>query len=312
MMNRVRRGFTLIELLVVIAIIAVLIALLLPAVQQAREAARRTQCKNNLKQIGLAMHNYHDTFKLFPYAASKASTKNQSGLMLLLPYFDQAPLYNSIDFNSAFGSFPPAVPPAVNAKAAQTKLNSLLCPSDPADPFISDSGNGYYGCTATGGSPSYKTSYCFSVTTTWGDWTSPYANQPLWSAEAQNGRAMFGWESNTNIRDITDGTSNSVMLCETTLDVCNGSAPPWFCTDWVGGSGIYFAYQPINYWDSTIYGCPIKPGRLASWSMPGSIHVGGMQVVMGDGAVRFLSQNMNSATQANLGLIGDGNPVGEF
>ena len=111
------RAFTLIELLVVIAIIAVLIALLLPAVQQARESARRTQCKNNLKQIGLSLHNYHDVSNMFPYASGSAAStvnnggaavmstyRNQTGWVLLLPYFDQAPLYNSINQSAAMGS----------------------------------------------------------------------------------------------------------------------------------------------------------------------------------------------------------------
>ncbi len=113
--NRRARAFTLIELLVVIAIIAILIALLLPAVQQAREAARRTQCKNNMKQIGLALHNYHDTFNMFPYANGGAAStvnsnltimttyRNQTGWVLLLPYFDQAPLFNTLNHSAAMG-----------------------------------------------------------------------------------------------------------------------------------------------------------------------------------------------------------------
>ena len=108
-----RRAFTLIELLVVIAIIAILIALLLPAVQQAREAARRTQCKNNLKQMGLALHNYHDTFQVFPYGemngigqSPAAGTKrNQNGLVMLLPYIEQANLYSTLDFSGSFGKY---------------------------------------------------------------------------------------------------------------------------------------------------------------------------------------------------------------
>ncbi len=108
--NRVRRrAFTLIELLVVIAIIAILIALLLPAVQQAREAARRSTCKNNMKQIGLALHNYHDTHRVFPYASSHQgracttarSILNHKGWLMLLPFIDQAPLYNKFNFSIA-------------------------------------------------------------------------------------------------------------------------------------------------------------------------------------------------------------------
>ena len=125
------RGFTLIELLVVIAIIAVLIALLLPAVQQAREAARRTQCKNNLKQLGLALHNYHDTYNLFPGASFCGTTGTSSiahchtWIESLFPYFDQAPLFNQINFNVA--NHQDVNPTVLN----NVKLQALMCPSDP-------------------------------------------------------------------------------------------------------------------------------------------------------------------------------------
>ena len=140
-----KRAFTLIELLVVIAIIAILIALLLPAVQQAREAARRTQCKNNLKQIGLALHNYHDTASMFPYASNAAAStvnsnasmplfKNQTGWVLLLPYFEQSALYGTIDHSAAMGRWrnggskllASGGPTAANAAASAVKLVALL------------------------------------------------------------------------------------------------------------------------------------------------------------------------------------------
>lgn len=316
MPNRKCRGFTLIELLVVIAIIAVLIALLLPAVQQARESARRTQCKNNFKQLGLAIHNYHDTFTVFPYAASAAAVKNQTGFVLLLPYFDQAPLYNSLNHNSAMGVFgsPASGQDPANLKAASTKMTALLCPSDNGTAYITDSGNGYYGCSPTAGNQSYLTTYGFSVTVPWSSYSAPFTQQ-LWSTEAITGRAMFGWSSSSNMRDVKDGTSNTVMLTETCLTVYNGQAPPWSCLDWVGGAGINFTYDPINYWNTLPYGSPGPPpvaGRLASWSMPGSTHSGGMQVVLGDGSVRFISQNINTTVQQYLGLIADGNAIGEY
>ncbi len=172
-MLRLRRAFTLIELLVVIAIIAVLIALLLPAVQQAREAARRTQCRNNLKQIGLAIHNYFDTHKVLPpsrlsvgfvgwsYGNPTPKTpplyQNATGWLMLLPYLDQATLFNKYNFNSAaswsyvYGAYAASEvlgDPNSNAPVTRTKLTALLCPSDPND-FFYQSTNQYYSISAT-------------------------------------------------------------------------------------------------------------------------------------------------------------------
>ncbi len=128
-----RRGFTLIELLVVIAIIAVLIALLLPAVQMAREAARRTQCRNNLKQIGIAMHNYHDTENCLPWGQGPFNWNDWSAFTLLLPYMEQAPIYNAINFMSSRsgGFINPAAPGTViNTTTQRIAIEIALCPSD--------------------------------------------------------------------------------------------------------------------------------------------------------------------------------------
>ena len=147
------RGFTLIELLVVIAIIAVLIALLLPAVQAAREAARRAQCVNNLKQFGLAMHNYHSVNDVFPMGASLCiypytggaplctTWNNWSAHAMMLNFLEQAPLYNAINFNmEGRGS---DLASAANSSAYNAKISTFLCPSDPNGGRVND--NCYYG-----------------------------------------------------------------------------------------------------------------------------------------------------------------------
>lgn len=321
-----RRAFTLIELLVVIAIIAVLIALLLPAVQQAREAARRTQCKNNLKQLGLALHNYHDTFRVFPFAMSSPGAKNITGLVMLLPYIDQAPMYNTLNFNLPMGkwnynSTALTTMPAVNIAASTTRMAAFLCPSDNGTEYQGDDPT-YYGAQTAG--QTYKTCYAFSVTyghpATYASATAP---QGLWTSEAKTTKNMFGFESKCNMRDITDGTSNTVAMGETTLDSYNGPGQPWAITQHVGGASIQFSsggtsgnnrindwYAPASWasWTS-VKG---TPGTLISWGSPGSIHTGGMQVLMGDGAVRFLSENLESITRQRLGYIADGSPLGEF
>lgn len=308
-----RRGFTLIELLVVIAIIAILIALLLPAVQQVREAARRTQCKNNLKQLGLALHNYHDTALTFPPSAvGRCSTPllNTNGLSFLLPYFDQGPLYNSMNFSGAFSTYVSMGVGAAtsdpttngNAAAVKTVLTALVCPSDSGTVLLAEA-TAHYGISATNtGSGGAKTSYDFI--------TAPYYNTcENWATYSSTTRRMFGDSSKCQISAITDGSSNTVAIAETTFTVYNGRNSAWGYRGWVM-PGIDLAGQRINDWTYT--GQPSIVGRLGSWSRPGSLHTGGMHVLMADGAVRFISENMDTTTRQRLAYIADGAVLGEF
>ena len=324
---RRRSGFTLIELLVVIAIIGVLVALLLPAVQQAREAARRSQCKNNIKQIGLALHNYHDAFTIFPfstaadgysYGNSAPFVKNTRGWAMLLPFFDQGPLYNQFNFNVACatrntgGGAVQGSPVGGNERLVSQKLPMLLCPSDSGDQFyrgaddtygisVASANNGYYGA---------KTSYDFSIWTDY--WTT------AWGAQPSVGRRLFGKDSNSSIRDMADGASNSVMVSETTLDIVDGVTANWGYARHVG-LGVDFASNnssKINDWRCCSWTSPPyqqnQPGKLGEWGTPGSAHTGGCHILLGDGAVRFVSENINLVTRQRLAAIADGQPVGEF
>jgi prepilin-type N-terminal cleavage/methylation domain-containing protein len=335
--SRSLRGFTLIELLVVIAIIAILIALLLPAVQQAREAARRTQCRNNLKQIGLALHNYHDTHNIFPYStmndgsltsASAAATAvrnatgsrglSHRGWSMLLPYFDQGPLYNTMNFSEPACTFSTpwtfSTDPQNNGNAAAVSrsLTALICPSDSGDQFYRGATVNYAISPAAQAAGRFgaKTSYDFNV-----DRYS--SNQNFYDTLNRLTRRMFGVNSAARIRDISDGTTNAVAVAETTLDIRDGITGTWGYSKWVG-NGIDFGYaNGINFWPccswaTTVPAISVQPGRLGTWGAPGSTHTGGMHALMGDGSVRFFSENLDKTTQSRLASIADSNVVGDF
>ena len=328
-----RLGFTLIELLVVIAIIAVLVALLLPAVQQAREAARRSQCKNNLHNIGLALHNYMEAFKVLPPARIAAGSVGKGGLAqggspgylnatgwtMLLPYLDQQPLFNLYNSNSAAswatgngGAYTPAQMygnPDLNWPVVSTKLQVLLCPSDPGD-FYYTSSNKYYSVSGTnpGG---MRTNYDFNV------WYGEYNCQGCaLQSLADTQRAMFAANSSTKIEDVKDGSSNTLMVTETLRSVFNGVCPAWGHGGWVQvGIGLDCPWIPgINIWQYPYppYYKYTQVGRLANWAAGGSDHTGGCHAVLGDGSVRFLSQSINYTTLMNLHHMRDNNVVGDF
>ena len=333
-MVRSRKAFTLIELLVVIAIIAILIALLLPAVQQAREAARRSQCRNNLKQLGLALHNYHGAHKVFPASvynkgvcstaytsATRANCQvmNTNGLLMLLPYLDQSPLYNQYNFQQAMssnaggiygsqqtcadGSSSPTVmgDPIASGNAALhvTVLPVLGCPSQAGGDEFTSTSTAY---AAASGYVGRKTNYDFIVYANY-----RHANCNNWSVDSLTVRRMFGDNSSARIRDVTDGTSNTFAMGETKHEVYNGSAPPYGYRGWLQ-PGIDPTFGINNHFYSGVDRSP----KLASWGYGGSAHEGGCHFLMADGAVRFVSENASSTTISYLTRMADSQVVGEF
>lgn len=319
--SKSRRGFTLIELLVVIAIIAILIALLLPAVQQAREAARRTQCRNNLKQIGLALHNYHSTFKQFPPSAiyrypniDNGGTQplNYSWITMILPYFDQAPLYNQINFSV------PLWPQTDNSgkRIASTLLPQLLCPSDP----------GY------GGANKHNIA-----------WTN-YAGSEGYDWHRRPGHRLSGiFEILTpvGVRDVVDGTSNTIMVGEVSAHGYKDGAIRTSGTGTArrGNDGVFRASllatnsngdvnagplldpegtprggspATATWWRSAPYA--FQPTYLAAWGPnanwpgSGSVHEGGAFYLMADGAVRFISESIDTTPWPDTTSIGLSDP----
>ena len=353
-MNR-RKGFTLIELLVVIAIIAILIALLLPAVQQAREAARRTQCKNNFKQLGLALHNYHDTFNMFP-ASPLAGTVEAvggrydqawlgwSGVAMLLPGIEQSTIYNQINWNYRWDADIPGVS-TNNTVGARFRVPAFTCPSDP-------------GASAAYTANLSPISYCLSA-----------GPASAWSVGA-NKPGLVTFRGYTRMRDITDGSSNSIGMSEariglnkgqwnpaqrprdssyrvvTGTNLRRGTAPTTIFNNsaadiavintyysaclamydagsgWSGESdeqGRFWA-SGRAYWGpymTTLVGPNKGPSCDADASTtdidvkdPSSYHTGGVQALLCDGSVKFVSDSIDQALWIGVGTINGGEVIG--
>lgn len=312
--NRRGRGFTLIELLVVIAIIAILIALLLPAVQQAREAARRTQCKNNLKQLGLALHNYHDVFLCFPFG-HEGTTKSFSAFSMLLPYLEQGNLYSKIDFDVPVGH-------ANNAAPLLAELPALRCPSDLANAL-----------PALGGATNYFVNKGSGVL-----WGLPTGPNGIYSP--QNGVMHYG--SKVRMADITDGTSSTAAICERLLadgnnakvspvadvffspaspvtadeavQICNAidinslanQFPLYMGAPWMNGQHCYLHTNVPNS-----RSCGFFLINRATMP-PSSRHTGGVQLLLCDGSVRFTTDNIDLQIWRAVGTRDGGEVLGEF
>ena len=314
MVKTPRNGFTLIELLVVIAIIAILVALLLPAVQQAREAARRSSCKNNLKQMALALHNYHDTHRVFPPGyviqrnpgvttdcADGNGTNCYGWGAMVLPFVEQAALYDQLkgETNNFAANRSWSCDGGMTARdVVRQVLTAFVCPSDAKGP-ISTTANASGNCAA-------KSNYIGVAGGNWG-------------SACNNADGMFYGNSDTRMRDVTDGTSNTLMVGEREAKTntarrdgiwigTNGSKPSWDNSighgDALGGTGSSSATTrertKINY-----------QGTSANVAFS-SLHKGGAQFALADGSIRFLSENIDQGTFRWLGQKDDGNVIGEF
>ena len=347
-MNRCRRkGFTLVELLVVIAIIGILVALLLPAVQAAREAARRMQCSNNLKQLALACHTYMDTHKIFPPAKlnsgmmTNALTNyaqyfqppyalNHTGWAFLLPYYEQAGLHSQWDWKTcssmAFNSWSSGInvapplgnddPVTSNNRLTSVRLNIHECPSaDTAGEQVTLNAGQRYPYPLRN---AWRTNYFFS-TGSMTDYSAPYV---LYNSDIRQG--MFGNQGAATMGQISDGTSNCLMLGEgcggrrkTSVNYgpwgingahtcCHGYVPSNSSSS-IAPAATHYAFN-INrdYFDSS---GNVYPGKTYAWVF-NSAHPGGAQFALGDGSVRFISQTIDYLMLCRLAYIHDGQAIG--
>jgi prepilin-type processing-associated H-X9-DG protein len=344
----------------VIAIIAVLIALLLPAVQQAREAARRTQCKNNLKQFGLALHNYHDTFNVLPFrqittsGMPKTNNNRWSGVFSILPQLEQGPLFQQLtSVESPSDTVDTAVAPWANPTSATPhwqKFTNGNCPHQKVIPMFSCPSEQF----KTGSGGAAPRTYVFCVGDNWN----------FNSNGGKNLRGCFGPASKVTFGAISDGLSNTILMGEqvipqgglaagkgainvmpsattgtplTCIATWNASLHQYntgtavrgeeMATRWLDGGSFYSAFTtvlPPNSGPSCMVGNTDSGNGIITAA---SRHTGGAQVLMGDGAVRFVSQNINSGSTASgptnsgpspygvwgaLGTRNGGEPTGNF
>ena len=291
-----RRGFTLIELLVVIAIIAVLIALLLPAVQAAREAARRIQCVNNLKQLGLAAQNYHDVNGAFPSggyttfnAAGGSASENFSAFVRMLPFMEQQPTYNSVNFQLTYAYVD-------NITLTNLGLSALMCPSDPWVPVsLSPTNPGFMrSVPATGTWQQYFTSYAGCEGTFVQRFLSTY---PAAEQVACNG-IIFG-QGTVGISQVTDGTSNTFIFGEkahTKLAAYPATAAKPSTQFHMWTSGFYTDTQLCTYFPPNAEKASSNIGAMGVYyaNQASSQHPGGVNFSMADGSVRFIKNTISS------------------
>jgi prepilin-type N-terminal cleavage/methylation domain-containing protein len=353
--RRQQGGFTLVELLVVIAIIGVLVALLLPAVQAAREAARRMSCGNNLKQQGLALQNYHDTYKVFPpallnsgrwtqgnnfsngtyegdytaggshaYTAS-GGTLNTTGWAMMLPFLEQTPLHDKYNFDIPGGrsDWRAKIDREPNntyneTLVATNELDMLICPSHTKGGQHRQRGGRVYPLLNA-----YRTSYLFST-----GWRTDY-NAPWQADSVQRYQGAFGNSGAAKLRDISDGTSNSIAIGEAHGGNGEREKTSWVYGPW-GLVGTHTCCHGRIVGHTHLLQHASWPAWQRDWGLNSiwrndaqkqsyawvfsSSHPGGGQFVMCDGAVKMISENIDYKTYCFLGYIHDGQvvPSGTF
>jgi prepilin-type N-terminal cleavage/methylation domain-containing protein/prepilin-type processing-associated H-X9-DG protein len=333
---RRRPAFTLIELLVVIAIMAILVGLLLPAVQNVRESAARTTCTNNLHQIGLALHTYHDSHRCFPPGYVDGNTDPNSTpdndvgpgwgwASFLLPYLDQGKVYSKINFQEPVGA-------GVNAQISQQSLTIFQCPSDPyqqafpvydssfSSPIATLAHSNYVGCNGW--------EECFNGAS--GNPQPGSGADGLSGQYGPAGRGVFYRNSNTNIAAVTDGLSNTIFVGERSSNhapsTWTGAVPGGRCPAWMATQPpSTYSPPPGPAYDNADFGEALVLAHTNSTHLPSadfpiydpdtffSMHAGrGANFLFGDGSVRFLDSGIDPYTYQALGTIAGGEVLADY
>jgi len=307
-----RRAFTLIELLVVIAIIAVLIALLLPAVQATREAARRAHCVNNLKQIGIAAHNYHDQVGALPGSYLVYNVTSFSALSMLLPNLEQQPMANALNFSLPYSD-------PTNVTVLMAEVSAFVCPSDLPNPirargaqtnYMADMGSGIVWQSATGpnaGLPAPSGAFFANSATRFAGVVDGLSNTGFFSERvmADGSNAIVTPQSDVFFSPAAPTTVDSAVALCNAVDISNlaNQFPLFMGAPWVNGQHVFQHVMPPNSRSCGFF------TALRAVMPPSSRHPGGVHMLLGDGSVRFIKNAISLPAWRALGTIAGGEVI---